>query len=118
MTTSVSVIINTLNRATSLRVTLESLRRLSYDCFEVIVVNGPSIDATEAVLAEFAPSIQIARCAEANLSVSRNVGLELASGDLVAFIDDDAVPYERWLDDLVPHFDTPEVAGVGGFVFD
>src|SRR5438874_6788038 len=116
--TTVSVIVNTLNRAPSLRITLASLARLSYKDYEVIVVNGPSADDTERVLTEFAPSIRIGRCSDANLSISRNVGLRMACGDLIAFIDDDAVPCEAWLSDLVPQFDDPEVAGVGGFVVD
>ena len=117
MSTSVSIIVNTFNRASSLCLTLESLRRLTYPSFEVIVVNGPSTDGTDVVLAPLTSSILVGRCGEANLSVSRNIGLRMASGDLVAFIDDDAVASEKWLDDLVPHFNSPEVAGVGGFVF-
>ncbi len=118
MDRSVSVVINTYNRATSLRSTLQSLKRLSYSTFEVIVVNGPSSDDTDRVLSEFAGTISVGRCDQVNLSVSRNIGLEMAAGEFVAFIDDDAIPYEYWLNDLVPHFDTSEVAGVGGFVFD
>jgi hypothetical protein len=54
----------------------------------------------------------------ANLAVSRNLGIRAASGDVVAFIDDDAIPEPGWLEQAMPHFDDPEVAGVGGVVLD
>jgi glycosyltransferase involved in cell wall biosynthesis len=114
----VSVVINTYNRAPSLRQTLGSLRLQTYDAFEVVVVNGPSTDATDQVLAEFAGRIRVGTCPDANLSRSRNIGIALASGDVVAFIDDDAVPEPRWLTELTAGYDSPRVAGVGGIVYD
>lgn len=114
----VSVIVNTLNRADSLRRTIESFRHLTYHEFEVIVVNGPSTDHTEAVIAEFGDSIKVRRCAEPNLSKSRNIGIAAAAGELIAFIDDDAIPEPRWLEDLVSYHDGDQVGASGGLVFD
>jgi hypothetical protein len=115
---TVSVVINTYNRAASLDATLRSLRRLNYPSFEVIVVNGPSTDNTMEVLRSHAASIRVGTCSDRNLSVSRNVGIDMARGDLVAFLDDDAVPDENWLNDAVDACDSEEVGGVGGFVYD
>src|ERR1700690_3685569 len=106
---TVSVVINTYNRAASLDATLRSLRRLNYPRFEVIVVNGPSTDSTMDVLRAHAPSIRVGTCSDRNLSVSRNVGIDMARGNLVAFLDDDAVPDENWLNDAVDAFDSEEV---------
>lgn len=114
----VSVVINTYNRAESLASTLEALPRQNYPHFEVIVVNGPSTDHTGELLQAHSSWIRVGRCSERNLSISRNVGIAMARGDLVAFIDDDAVPDEDWLRDVCAAFDTAEVAGVGGFVYD
>jgi len=114
----VSVVINTYNRAASLDTVLRALRRLNYPHFEVVVVNGPSTDNTTEVLRAYASSIRVGTCADRNLSVSRNVGIDMARGELVAFIDDDAVPDEDWLDDAVAAFDCDEVAAVGGLVYD
>lgn len=110
----VSIVISTYNRATSLRLTLDSFRWLDYDNFEVVVVNGPSTDETAAVLTDFAGQIKVVQCPERNLSMSRNLGIAAASGDLVAFIDDDAYPDPGWLNGVVPAFDDPEVAAAGG----
>lgn len=50
------------------------------------------------------------------LSGARNTGVLAGDGDVVAFIDDDAVPREGWLDALRRRFDDPDVAIVGGRV--
>ena len=114
----VSVVINTYNRAISLQVTLQAMLRQNYPNFETIVVNGPSTDHTLGVLRAHGSEIRAGSCAERNLSVSRNVGIEMARGEFVAFIDDDAVPDEDWLVNAIAAFDADEVAGVGGFVYD
>ncbi len=93
----VSVVVNTYNRAASLHQTLQALQRQNYSKFEVIVVNGPSTDDTAEVLRAHAAQIRVGTCAQRNLSISRNVGIEMARGEFVAFIDDDAVPDENWL---------------------
>lgn len=114
---AVSVIINTLNRAKYLENTLRALRHLDYPEFEVIVVNGPSNDGTEALLDRWSRSIKRLRCPEPNLSMSRNIGIRAAAGDVVAFIDDDGVPDSMWLKRLTPAYDDPSVGGAGGYVF-
>ncbi len=114
----VSVVICTYNRAHSLGATLESLRYQNHEELEVIVVNGPSTDGTEQVLEPWADRIRIEQCPVANLSVSRNIGIRAAAGEIVAFIDDDALPEYDWLMQSLPAFDNDEIAGVGGIVFD
>lgn len=113
-----SVVVNTYNRALSLRETILGLRLQQRSDFEIVVVNGPSDDDTEAVLAEFAHDIRALSCPVRNLSVSRNLGLAAARGEYVAFIDDDAIAELDWLSDLEAGFAAPEVAAVGGHVFD
>nr|WP_314073700.1 glycosyltransferase [uncultured Roseococcus sp.] len=115
---SVSVVVNTYNRAATLRDTLKGLTGLRYPRFEVIVVNGPSTDDTEAVLQEWQGRIKLARCKEVNLSVSRNIGIETAAGEVIGFIDDDAVPHPDWLIELTRPYMDPAVGAVGGFTID
>jgi glycosyltransferase involved in cell wall biosynthesis len=118
MALTASIVINTLNRAESLARTLESLRYLDYSDFEVIVVNGPSTDGTETLLELWEKDIKTGSCPEANLSISRNIGIAMAAGDIVAFIDDDAIPEPEWLSRIVAGYDADEVGGVGGPAFD
>jgi glycosyltransferase involved in cell wall biosynthesis/GT2 family glycosyltransferase len=115
---TVSIVVNTYNRADSLRTTLESFRRLTYEPFEVVVVNGPSTDHSDAVIRSFGDEVKHLTCPEANLCKSRNIAIEGAAGEVLAFIDDDAIPEPHWLEDLIGGFDDPDVAGVGGLVLD
>ncbi|WP_415820753.1 glycosyltransferase [Bordetella tumbae] len=116
---SFTIVINTLNRGAVLQKTLESFQWLKYDGeFEVVVVNGPSTDNSEEVIASWLPRIRAGKCDVANLSVSRNVGICMARGDIIAFIDDDAVPEPEWLQQLAEAYRRdPQVGAVGGFVF-
>lgn len=110
----VSVVINTCDRGAYLADTLEGLKQQTYDNFEVILVNGPSTDDTEEVALRY--NVRYYR-APYNISISRNIGIKHAAGDIIAFIDDDAVPEPRWLEDLVAAYDDPAVAAAGGLVY-
>ncbi len=110
----ISVVINTYNRRESLALTLSALTQLDYSPFEVIVVNGPSSDDTDTFLAAYGATIKVGHCESRNLSESRNIGIRLASGEIVAFIDDDAYPDPGWLDAINNAYDSPEVAAAGG----
>ncbi|MGL4422055.1 MAG: glycosyltransferase, partial [Gemmataceae bacterium] len=114
----ISVVINTYNRGPSLRNTLQALRFQNHRDFEVVVVNGPSRDETADVLDEFAEMIRVYSCPDVHLSKSRNIGIAHASGDVVAFIDDDAIPEPDWLAGLSKAYDSEVVGGVGGLVYD
>ncbi|SEA73817.1 glycosyltransferase [Variovorax sp. YR216] len=115
---SVSIIINTDGRAKSLAVCLESLRYLRYPNFEVVVVTGPTRDGTHELCESYGDTIKYADCGVRNLSHSRNVSIQISSGEFVAFLDDDSVPEPEWLDDVMPAFADPEVAVAGGFLHD
>ncbi|AEG15643.1 glycosyl transferase family 2 [Desulfofundulus kuznetsovii DSM 6115] len=117
----VSVVIATYNRAELLRQCLISLfkARGVEDCAEVIVVNNRSTDHTQKVIDELVtvyPSIIYVEEATPGLSHARNKGINTASGDIVAFIDDDVEIDEGWLDALLAAFADPDVAAVGGKV--
>ena len=115
----VSIVICTLNRAVPLRKTLESLETLKYPGdFEVIVVPGPCEDNTEEVLKDWEGRIRVVPSKLKNLSYSRNRGIEASGGDLVAFLDDDALPLADWLCRLADCFKNPGVGGAGGLVLD
>ncbi len=116
MTTS--IVIATDGRADALAQTLQCLQFLEGPEFEVIVVKGPTKDGTDDVVAAWGDKIKVASNTERNLSQSRNIGILQASGDLVAFIDDDGNPEPEWLSQVVEAFDDPNIAGVGGLVLD
>jgi glycosyltransferase involved in cell wall biosynthesis len=91
----VSVIIPTHNRAELLRGAIASVMKQTFQDFEVIVVDDASKDNTPEVVHSFADNrIRYVRN-EINKGEggSRNVGLRNASGDFIAFLDDD----DEWL---------------------
>jgi len=113
-----SIVINTIDRAHSLITLLKALEHQKYQNFEVIIVVGPTNDNTIDVLKEYEGRIHLIRCPTANLSMSRNLGLRAAAGDIVAYIDDDAVPSRNWLAQLNYIFATdPNIAATGGSVY-
>ena len=48
------------------------------------------------------------------LSETRNVAVNSTEGDVIAFLDDDAVPEEDWIENLIVPFDDPKIMAVGG----
>ncbi len=115
---AVSVVISTLNRGALLRKSLWSLKYQNYSNFEVVVVNGPSTDDSEDVIASYGKDIVVRRIDEANLSKSRNEGIKASSGDYVLFLDDDAFAEPDWIANIVSGYADPTVGGVGTRVYD
>jgi glycosyltransferase involved in cell wall biosynthesis len=118
LSTAISVVIPTNGRADALRRALQGLAHLDHGDFEVIVVVGPDDAGVAAVRAEAPGEVRWLSCPERNVSMSRNIGIAAAAGDLVAFLDDDAVPEAWWLSELEAAFCEPEVAAAGGPVLD
>lgn len=113
-----SVVINTDNRLDYLKRTLSGLAYQRYRKFEVCIVCGPTDDGTRDYVESLMTDVKIAYCDERNLSQSRNIGIAMSAGDVVAFIDDDAVPEAEWLEELALSYSDSTIGAVGGFVYD
>ena len=114
----VSVIICTYNRSSYLGCCLESLNIQTYSNYEIIVVNGPSTDTTDLVLSAYPHIKKLRQETLSGLSAARNLGLRTVSGEIIAFIDDDAIADKNWLENLVLAYDNEAIGGVGGPVFE
>ncbi len=112
---AVSVIVVSRDRPKALLRCLTGLRQLFYDPFEVIVVADPS-GITALQEAGVLRTVKHAVFDKHNISAARNIGLGLASGEVIAFIDDDAVPEPTWLTHLIAPFGDETVSAAGGFV--
>jgi cellulose synthase/poly-beta-1,6-N-acetylglucosamine synthase-like glycosyltransferase len=108
----ISVVVCTYNGSATIRDTMEGLKRLDYELFEVIVVNDGSKDETASIVAEY--PYRLINQQNKGLSEARNAGIYAASGEIVAFIDDDAYPDTQWLRYLAHAFRTTNHAGIGG----
>ena len=113
---SFSVILCTRGRPGSLERTLRGTALLRYPTFELIVIRDPADAKTAQCLAELAQTAHIGDCTAANLAQARNIGVRMARGDILAFLDDDAVPEPDWLNQLAAYYRDPGVAAVGGFI--
>jgi glycosyltransferase involved in cell wall biosynthesis len=100
------------NGSRTLRDCLDGVSRIEYPDYEVIVVDDGSTDATSAIAGEYL--CRLVRTPNRGLSSARNTGIEHASGEIVAFTDDDARPDPHWLRYLASAFRNPTVAAVGG----
>jgi GT2 family glycosyltransferase len=111
----VSIVIVSRGRAPELKRCLTGIAQLQYHPFEVIVVADPEGIASAQSL-DFADALKLVPFDEPNISAARNAGIAQAAGEVVAFIDDDAVPEPQWLRFLVGPAAQTDVAGMGGYV--
>ncbi len=110
---TVTIVICTRNRPAQLNKCLEAITRLERVPDEVIVVDNTSGDKeTEAAARKFSARYTIEPIA--GLSRARNRGLAESKSEIVAYLDDDALPAERWLELLVEPFADPRVGAVTG----
>jgi GT2 family glycosyltransferase len=113
---SISVVVCafTTERLPVLEEALDSLRAQTLQAKQLILV----VDHSPELLAEAQrrwPDVEIVANRERQgLSGARNTGVSVASGDVVAFLDDDAVAQPGWLAALLEPYSDPEVIGVGG----
>jgi glycosyltransferase involved in cell wall biosynthesis len=114
--TSVSVVIcaHTQDRWDATLEAVASVRNQSVAAAETILVVDHNPDL-QARLASALPDVVVTENREEQgLSGGRNTGIALARGEIVAFLDDDAVADTRWLEFLTDSYSDPAVAGVGG----
>jgi len=95
----ISVVIGTRDRPDDVRRCVRSVLASDHPDFEVFVVdNAPTTTATRDVVASFADArLHYVLEARPGVSRARNAGLALASGAVVAFVDDDVVVDRGWL---------------------
>lgn len=107
---TVSVIVVSRRRPQALKRCLTGIAQLDYRLFDVIVV------ADAAGCSVVPDGMRAVPFETPNISEARNLGLSHAGGDIVAFIDDDAIPEPTWLTHLCEPFQNPQIAASGGFV--
>jgi GT2 family glycosyltransferase len=108
----ISVAVCSYNGSRTIRECLEGLKRVEYPNFEVIVINDGSTDATAAIASEY--NYRIITTENAGLSSARNAALRVAKGEIIAYLDDDAIPDRHWLYHLAATFRQTNHAAVGG----
>lgn len=108
----VSVVVCSLNGSRTIGDCLAAATTLDYPDYEVIVVDDGSTDDTAEIAR--AHGARVISTPNEGLSSARNRGAREATGEIVAYCDDDAVPERHWLTYLATTYMSTEHAAVGG----
>ncbi len=103
----ISIVICTRDRADRLAACLDHVGRQEYPRYEVVVVdNAPAGDGVRALVEARQGGAQYRYAVEprGGLSWARNAGIAAASGEIIAFLDDDEEPDRHWLAGLAGGF--------------
>lgn len=117
-----SVILCTYNRDRYIYPVLQSIAQgdLPYADYEIVFVNNNSTDNTEAECRRFQadhPDINLRYCVESlqGLSHARNCGIRNAQGDILVYVDDDALVNPQYLSTYADFFQrNPHAVAAGG----
>ena len=96
----ITVAVPTCNRPDDISQLLDSLTRVRYPRWELLLIDQSDGDETRLLAAAWGiliPSVVYLRLEEKNASVARNLAIECSSGELLAFIDDDCTVQPDWL---------------------
>jgi len=116
VTTSVVICAYDLERWPLLVESVASVRAQTRRPAQIIVVIDRNDELFQLASAELDGVKVVENLREPGISGARNTGSDLASGDVLAFLDDDAIAEPEWLERLVVHYATADVLGVGGRV--
>ena len=114
--------IPTYNSGDSLIKTVKSLYEQTYhkDKYEVIVIDDGSTDGTSKFIQELQNkySVNLKYFFQKNKgpAAARNSGINIASGDIVAFIDSDCIAEKDWIQEISKWYENNRVAGIGGTI--
>ncbi|MGC1307856.1 MAG: glycosyltransferase [Phormidesmis sp.] len=118
---SFSIVIPTYNRPNQLAKCLNALTQLNYPCdhYQIIIVDDGSRTTLDATVAPFqqdadGADIILLRQTNAGPAAARNAGVQQATGDYIAFTDDDCMPAPDWLMQFAAALQSHPDAMIGG----
>src|ERR1051325_265870 len=109
----VSVIVCSYNGGKTLAGCLQSLGKLNYPGYEIILVDDGSTDDTAYIAAQF-PTVRYIHQKNHGLSHARNAGAAAAKGEVFVYTDSDCMADVDWLYYLIGTLLSGDYAGVGG----
>lgn len=114
----VSVVVSTYTteRLADVLSCLSSLREQTLRPSEIILVLDPSKTLFRSYRSRVPVDVKVISADSVGLSNARNVGIRNAEGEIVAFVDDDAIADKTWLENMAKLYSDPLVMGVGGSI--
>jgi glycosyltransferase involved in cell wall biosynthesis len=113
---SVVICVYTEERWDDIVAAVESVRRQTIPALETVIVVDHNPTLLDRVRRGLPDVVAIENTQPRGLSGARNCGIAVARGDLIAFLDDDAVAAPDWLAWLTQALADPSVLGAGGHV--
>ncbi len=115
---SVTVLIPTYKRAHLIDHVLEGLTNQTTGGFEVLVVAKPSGDGTEEVVEKYRDKLEVRLLLQTGgyIVEALNLGLRNAKGDIIVFLDDDAIPFPNLIRYHIESYRLGKIGGVSGDV--
>ncbi len=95
---------------------IQSIRNQTLKPAQIILVIDHNETLYRHAKEKFADVLVVENTQEQGLSGARNSGTPLATGAILAFIDEDAIAAPDWLSTLLPAYQNPNVMGVGGLI--
>jgi glucosyl-dolichyl phosphate glucuronosyltransferase len=115
-TLSVVVCAYTLDRWADIEEAVASLRAQTRRPDQVVLVADHNETLLEKARLAFPDVTSVPNTGLQGLSGARNAGVAVATGDVLAFLDDDAAAEPAWVESLLAAYADPDVIGVGGWV--
>jgi GT2 family glycosyltransferase len=113
-TVSVIICAYTMRRWEILREGIASIGAQTHPPLETILVIDHNSELWKEAQLTFPDARLVENVGEPGVSASRNTGVGAARGEILAFLDDDAVADEMWLEELIRPYSDPFVIGTGG----
>ncbi|MDY6804020.1 MAG: glycosyltransferase [Cyanobacteriota bacterium] len=101
----VSIVIGTYNNGKYIKETTDSILDQTYENYEIIIINDGSTDNTEEVLAPYLDVIRYVYQPNQGVAKARNLGIKMARGEFVAFVDSDDVFMPEKLEEQLAVFE-------------
>lgn len=111
----ISVIMPTYNRANIILQAIDSVIQQTYNNWELIIVNDGSTDNTKEVIKHYLSDKRVKAISKENggINSARNAGLDISSGNFIAFLDDDDIWTKGKLEEQIKIFLNPQNKNVG-----
>lgn len=120
----ISVAICTYNRVNRLQKTIQALsnQSLPQSQFEILVIDNASTDDTQIIVKQtqtHLPNLHYIYEPVQGLSRARNTAMQAAKAPYISYLDDDAIPCQRWVEEILNTFltITPTPVGIGGPIY-
>lgn len=115
----VSVVVITKNNAKTIEECIKSLINQTFprEKYEIIFVDGQSVDGTDKTIHNYVQHHDFVKLfyeEQGTMGYARNLGVKKSKGEIIAFIDADAVAPENWLMCIVDRFREKNIVALGG----